>query len=83
MAILDPAQLQNEANEQTRALITAQIAALRMLQGLQSEQRLSIELIAIVQTHLKLIQHNLTHLQQEHQYALQQIYTSMSLAIRN
>ncbi|CAD9196520.1 dynamin family protein [Acinetobacter bohemicus] len=79
LAILDPAQLQNEANEQTRALITAQMAALRMLQGLQSEQRLSIEFIAIVQTQLKLIQHNLTHLQQEHQYALQQIYASMSL----
>lgn len=79
LAILDPAQLQNESNEQTCALITAQMAALRMLQGLQSEQRLSIEFIAIVQTQLKLIQHNLTHLQQEHQYALQQIYASMSL----
>lgn len=79
LAILDPAQLQNESNEQTRALITAQMAALRMLQGLQSEQRLSIEFIAIVQTQLKLIQHNLTYLQQEHQDALQQIYASMSL----
>lgn len=79
LAILDPAQLQNESNEQTRALITAQMAALRMLQGLQSEQRLSIEFIAIVQTQLKLIQQNLTHLQQEHQDALQQIYASMSL----
>lgn len=69
----------NESNEQTRALITAQMAALRMLQGLQSEQRLSIEFIAIVQTQLKLIQHNLTYLQQEHQDALQQIYASMSL----
>ena len=79
LAILDPAQLQNESNEQTRALLTAQMAALRMLQGLQSEQRLSIEFIAIVQTQLKLIQHNLTYLQQEYQDAFQKIYVSMSI----
>ena len=79
LAILDPSQLQNEANEHTRALLTAQMAALRMLQGLQSEQRLSIEFIAIVQTQLKLIQQNLTNLPQVHQQALQQIYSSMSL----
>ena len=79
LAILDPAQLQNESNEQTRALVTAQMAALRMLQGLQSEQRLSIEFIAIVQTQLKSIQQNLTCLQQEYQDAFQKIYVSMSL----
>ncbi len=47
LAILDPAQLQNESNEQTRALITAQMAALRMLQGLQSEQRLLLNLLRL------------------------------------
>lgn len=72
--------LEYQANEPVRTLFTAQLAALRMLKGLQSEQRLSVEFIAFIQSQLHGIQDKLLQQEQTRLNDLEQVYQSMSLA---
>lgn len=72
--------LDYQADEPIRTLFTAQLAALRMLKGLQSEQRLSVEFIAFIQSQLHGIQDKLLQQEQTRLNDLEQVYQSMSLA---
>ena len=72
--------LEYQANEPIRTLFTAQLAALRMLKGLQSEQRLSVEFIAFIQSQLHGITDKLLQQEQTRLNDLEQVYQSMSLA---
>lgn len=72
--------LEYQADEPIRTLFTAQLAALRMLKGLQNEQRLSVEFIAFIQSQLYEIQDKLLKQEQTRLNDLEQVYQSMSLA---
>lgn len=66
-------------NEHVRGLVTAQLAAMRMLQSLQNDQKLSIEFITLLQHRIHGLGHALVDSQQQQQQDLRKTYQSMAL----
>lgn len=77
--ILEPDQVQQQANDRTRLFVTAQLAAMRMLQSLQSDQKLSIEFITLMQQRINGLGLALEQQQQDNQQNLRKVYQSMAL----
>lgn len=66
-------------NEQTRGLVTAQLASMRMLQSLQHDQKLSIEFITLLQHRTHALGQALADGQAQQQRDLSRTYQSMAL----
>lgn len=77
--ILEPNQLQQQADERARLFVTAQLAAMRMLQSLQNDQKLSMEFITLLQQRINGFILALEKQQQQNQQSLRKIYQSMAL----
>lgn len=76
--VLAPSDWQMHS-EQTRGLVTAQLASMRMLQSLQHDQKLSIEFITLLQHRTHALGQALADGQAQQQRDLSRTYQSMAL----